>query len=261
MNTMEKEFTPEEQRALDLLVDGELGEAERRAFLAALDERPGAWRRCALAFLEAQSWQHSLHPESQAEQAVRVEAAPVTLPAGIPLPASATDNVSHVHFASRSWWHLSHTGLPLATAASFLIAFGLAWMIREPKVDLSGVGEAGSMPPSIAALAGANSAARQPVNAGGPAPWDALRLVVDDGPNGREQEIALPVVETASAGDLRRDLERPAIPPAIRDALERMGHRVHERRQLVPVELRDGRQAVVPVDDIEFTPVSARAYQ
>ena len=46
-----------------------------------------------------------------------------------------------------------------------------------------------------------------------------------------------------------------------RDALERLGHRVEEHRQFIPVELRDGRQMVVPVDDIEFVPVSTRAYQ
>jgi hypothetical protein len=41
---------------LDRLVDGELGPSQRRELLAALDDEPGAWRRCALAFLEAQSW-------------------------------------------------------------------------------------------------------------------------------------------------------------------------------------------------------------
>jgi hypothetical protein len=40
----------------DRLVDGELSGAERRALLESLDARPQAWRRCALAFLEAQTW-------------------------------------------------------------------------------------------------------------------------------------------------------------------------------------------------------------
>ena len=34
-----------------------------------------------------------------------------------------------------------------------------------------------------------------------------------------------------------------------------MGHRVIERRQFLPVQLDDGRQMVVPVDQVEFTPV------
>jgi hypothetical protein len=40
---------------LDRLVDGELSADEYRALVASLDEEPGGWRRCALAFLEAQA--------------------------------------------------------------------------------------------------------------------------------------------------------------------------------------------------------------
>ncbi len=52
----EQEFTPEELRQLDLLVDGELADAARRQLLTTLEARPDGWRRLALAFLEAQSW-------------------------------------------------------------------------------------------------------------------------------------------------------------------------------------------------------------
>ena len=41
---------------LDRLVDGELSPEHRRAFLAAIEHTEDGWRRCALAFLEAQSW-------------------------------------------------------------------------------------------------------------------------------------------------------------------------------------------------------------
>ena len=40
----------------DRLVDDELSEEERRELLGRLDDEPGGWRRCALAFLEAQCW-------------------------------------------------------------------------------------------------------------------------------------------------------------------------------------------------------------
>ena len=46
----------EDDRRWDRLVDGSLSEREYRAMLAALDEQPDGWRRCALAFLEAQAW-------------------------------------------------------------------------------------------------------------------------------------------------------------------------------------------------------------
>src|SRR4029079_10623055 len=44
----------------DRLVDGEMTASERRQLLESLDSRPEGWRRCALAFLEAQSWREDL---------------------------------------------------------------------------------------------------------------------------------------------------------------------------------------------------------
>jgi hypothetical protein len=44
---------------LDRLVDGELGEAERASLLGALDREPDGWKRCAMAFLEAQAWREA----------------------------------------------------------------------------------------------------------------------------------------------------------------------------------------------------------
>ena len=49
---------PEQQ--VDLLVDGELSEADRRELLLQLEHEPDGWRRCALAFLEAQCWKAEL---------------------------------------------------------------------------------------------------------------------------------------------------------------------------------------------------------
>src|SRR5437762_643992 len=40
---------------LDRLIDGEVAEPQRRALLSRLEQSPGGWRRCSLAFLEAQA--------------------------------------------------------------------------------------------------------------------------------------------------------------------------------------------------------------
>jgi hypothetical protein len=40
-------------------VDGDLPPGERHRLLAALADEPGGWQRCALAFLEAQSWRRA----------------------------------------------------------------------------------------------------------------------------------------------------------------------------------------------------------
>ena len=49
-----------DDRLLDRLVDGELDGPQRAQLLAAIDAEPGAWRRCAMAFLEAQAWEGAL---------------------------------------------------------------------------------------------------------------------------------------------------------------------------------------------------------
>jgi hypothetical protein len=37
----------------------------------------------------------------------------------------------------------------------------------------------------------------------------------------------------------------------VRQALERVGHRIEQRRALYPVQLDDGRRAIVPLDLVE----------
>ena len=45
---------------IDLLVDGELDEPERKALLLGLDTVPDGWKQCAIAFLETQLFKQSL---------------------------------------------------------------------------------------------------------------------------------------------------------------------------------------------------------
>jgi hypothetical protein len=52
--------SPGDDRLLDRLVDGELPEVERRELLIRFENEPDGWRRCALAFLEAQTWRQAL---------------------------------------------------------------------------------------------------------------------------------------------------------------------------------------------------------
>src|SRR5438876_11522290 len=62
MNPIDNEQTgiAEDRRLLDRLVDGELPERERRELLLRIEKEPDGWRRCALAFLEAQIWRQAL---------------------------------------------------------------------------------------------------------------------------------------------------------------------------------------------------------
>src|SRR5436190_22665968 len=49
-------LSSDDTRLLDRMVDGKLNETERRNLLLRLEHSPDGWRRCALAFLEAQAW-------------------------------------------------------------------------------------------------------------------------------------------------------------------------------------------------------------
>jgi hypothetical protein len=46
-----------------------------------------------------------------------------------------------------------------------------------------------------------------------------------------------------------------SLSPEMLQMLERSGHQVVRERRLVPVDLRDGRRAVVPMDQVEIVPV------
>jgi hypothetical protein len=66
MNVENQLQGPAQDRLIDRLVDGELGDIDRRALLLRLEKEPDGWRRCALAFLESQSWRSALgSPDAQ----------------------------------------------------------------------------------------------------------------------------------------------------------------------------------------------------
>ncbi len=248
-------FTADELRQLDRLVDGELSASERQELLASFDAQPERWRRCALAFLEAQSWSEEFSllgrpaptPVASALAASPESSSPVLVPSSKMTP----------------WTKLA--GLPLAMAATFLLAFGLAWTMRVPSSPPQESAAAPEMGAVLSALASADrSVGRDPgrQSAGQRQDrWGTVTLVMDDGQNG-EREVELPVVEEDGNPDAEwLTNDTPVVPPELRQAFERMGHHVDQRRQLVPVQLDDGRQLILPVDDVEFTPVSARSYQ
>jgi len=92
---------------IDRLVDGELPDVERRELLLRLENEPDGWRRCALAFLEAQVWRQAL--------------ASVAASAGAP----ALSTIPHGPRLKMLSWRLMArlTGL----AASLAAAFVLGW--------------------------------------------------------------------------------------------------------------------------------------
>ena len=63
--------------------------------------------------------------------------------------------------------------------------------------------------------------------------------------------MQLPVIDGEGI-DIRQWLERPSAVNALAvQALERRGHKVESQRQLVTVNLKDGRKLLLPVDQVD----------
>ncbi len=222
----------DDNHRFDRLVDGELSPEEYRALIASFDDEPGAWRRCALAFLEAQALTGELG---------RVRGA-----------YDLADRPSIKHASPRA----AH-GFPLtflAVAASFLLAFGLG--VYAPRFFNDGVQEtplAGNV-----SLPGAHQEPAQPRHES-LKPIGNVRLVMDGSTSDGAQSGELPVYEGEDLDQLLRQ-QAPALAPELVDLLRQRGHSVEQQRQLVPVQLEDGRQLVVPIEGYQIIPVRNRSY-
>ncbi len=241
---------------LDALVDGELPEAQRRELLERLDRVPGAWRACALAFLEAQCWKESLR-------------APST-----PGPRPVEVHPSRLHRR-----RAMGIGALLATAASLLVALGLGWGIGsvwrsgrsgssgERLADVfEGPGAATFVPrPDSGLEASRQIAGSDYRSAPGPVapqaenPWRTVRVSLPGRLGLGPHEIELPVTE---AERLDESWFRPApLPAELCEGLRRLGYEIRQHRELVPAPLEDGRRVVMPVDQVEIRYVGNGPYQ
>ena len=233
-----------DDQRLDLLVDGELPEAERRQLLMALEQTPGGWRRCALAFLEAQSWKQEM-------VAIRREQ---------PSESQAVRAVAWRGFPRSNW------GTLLAVAASFLIAFGLGVVLHEIWRP------AGPAAPAPLGIAGTPQSSQEPAPQTDkldslPAPrtpsgpWELVAVPVANG-GGGAGSIQVPAMELERLDPQWVDrFPRPTLPAELLEALRESGHRIRRDRLLLPVPMQDGRQLIVPVDQFEFRHVGDSAYQ
>jgi hypothetical protein len=217
---------------LDRLVDGELTGSERRQLLESFDKRPGSWRRCALAFLEAQSWREEM---GQVARGLGSETS------GSKWPAISVALARKLQRAKVATW--------LAMAASLMLAFGLGWMQRE-RDNFVASGPSSS--------SGQVASVTQPNNSAvtnGTKPNDALTFFVQ-GDDGRRHPVRVPLVD---AGTLDKQLGvqfQTGVPDDIRNQLKDSGYAVQSKRQYAPLWLENGRPMILPVEDTRIVPVS-----
>jgi hypothetical protein len=214
------------QQWLERLVDGELTDDTQRQLLLAMDAQPDAWRRCALAFVEAQALRRDLRGAiSQSHEAIDGN------------KSAVEKKASPKFLLYRFQW--------MAMAASLIAAFVVGSISRrlwfpatidnEPK-KMVAMAEVSS-DPGTDATAGAQERQTYKVS-----------LQMPDG-----QTVDVPV-EQATDKDVQSLLteEKPLLSEIERQALESTGHQIEQRREVYPMRLNDGRQLLVPVDYVRI---------
>jgi hypothetical protein len=222
---------------LDRLVDGELSADERRRVIAALEDRSDGWRRCALAFLEAQSWRGNLR--GLVADATGSAPAPAV---GLATTASRENEIS-LRRAPRS----SRLSTALAIAASLLLAFAAGSQLRWPRGVTSIDGHSLAVaPPAVADRANPDA--------------DAVTLVLNDA-RGVPHRIEAPLVEGSRLGENFAEAPLWSESPELQRRLGEKGLGVAARRRYVPLYFEQQNHVVpmvVPVDDAVVAPVKRK---
>lgn len=237
---MDKNYnpTPIDESTFDRLVDGEISEEERRRLLAGLDDTPNGWRCCALAFLEAQCWKQVLGPMTQRKAE--------TVPIHKPTP-------------TRSVWH-NRLGTLVAMAASFLLAFWVGSHLQQLGIDHRATSEPTAGQIALKTPSQSPSHGLGPSVESTPNPWKVVTVPSPAGSPNAGSSMQLPAVERDKIDQQWLRNLPPAMPDNVRQAFARSGHQVDEQRELMPVSLQDGRQLVVPVDNVKVHYVGNQTY-
>jgi hypothetical protein len=232
MNDAAAKFDKAMQARIDRLVADELPEEERHNLLVWLDEDPGRWRLCALAFLEAQTWEAATAawPEGQGAAAEIVSSKNCVAPQHVPVAA-----------APRS---VSFSSMAIAGALALMFATGVVsgrfWSVREPTQPQAG-------PPASKLAKNSTVSETAPLLA-----TVSVRTNLD--PQVPAQ-LQVPVVPVTAAA-----IQVPAFSEYERMQWERRGFELNEERRYLPARLPDGREIIVPIKKIEMkyrgTPVS-----
>jgi hypothetical protein len=211
-----------ETMLVDRMVDGELDEGAEKELLARLDSEPEGWRRLALAFVESRVWSREL------PAAMKAPAAPAD-------PERVSSATSERSTCSDFGWQL------LTIASTLLLSFGLGLWVRgfwTPGIGGDGgPGHMGLGPPPF-------------VSTNSQASVEPSKMLI---PVPQERQVLEVPVFSASDFDPSWIAEtQPIVPRHVLKALERSGHRIEQRREFMPFQLQDGRQVIVPVDQVEL---------
>lgn len=262
MSDMQRLLQQDASRVLDRLVDGELSADEQRELLAALDEEPGGWRRCALAFVEAAVWRGALGDmtsPAMCEPHSRVSAMPVGRRA------------AELRAARSAWMYAA------ALAASVLLAFAcgrhLAAPAREPIQPVAHSPAPAAHSPAPVAQLPVAPAPQGALPADSPvvqAAWKRVQVKVGDAAAGQPDTVDVPCLDVSQwdtaalqASQLESQwlaVQSSALPDELLQSLRETGYAVQTQRQWWPLDMGDGRRVVVPIEQVEVRYVGGQFY-
>jgi hypothetical protein len=237
---------------IDLLVDGELAPQERRDLLLACEAHPELWRTCALAFLEAQAWR----ADFQGAPRELVAMAP-------PIPESRS-------FRFGGGWR-SLVALAACVVASFYIGRGTrpdsgGSIAAVPERPASAPQPTPELPQElpVESLAAHHPqpaenadpeekpavASQRPI--AGNAQRGSATLTIKYDQQGVERELKIPVHDIPESELLEWARNPVAVNAFAVQALERRGHKLEAQRQLVTLNLKDGKKVILPVEHFDL---------
>ncbi|MEQ1906233.1 MAG: hypothetical protein ABL888_18760 [Pirellulaceae bacterium] len=215
---------------IDLLVADELDESHRTRLIHWLEESPERWRKCGLAFLEAQIWQASFH-EIATDKIVAIQ--PVVLQTA---PKALTRN---------NW-------VGAVVAAGLVLAFvgGYWW----PKSKTSGeIAARTTHVPSVADNQGDHELTLEDLE-NQMLSVDVFRAS-DSGPMQKIQVPIQAVKNEATVADVNDDL-----PAEVRRHWESRGFRLKQGQRFLPAKLPDGQQVMLPINQIVADFIGKKVY-
>lgn len=242
---------------LDRLVDGELPPDEERQLLSALEAAPGQWRRCALAFIEAQTWRRELAAMT-VKGGRSLKESRLAGAAGATNPPSSEATRQPAPPARR---RAARSYSALALAASVLIAFATGWLV--PRAWRGGDVQTGPIVAGGFDERPSAPEAEQPFWPGVIDP-NHVMMVVETRPDGSERPLLVPLLEERDANRLAGGIAEAGIssvlPDSVRRQLEQAGYRIQQKRRYAPLALESGERLIVPVEDTQIVPVRAGVY-
>ena len=232
---------------IDRFVEGELSQPERRALIVRIENEPDGWRRCALAFLEAQSWRKSF-------RSILSAAAADSAPADVEIQPAATQRPRRVHRLS---------AVVAVIVVSFVVGMGVGQRWTADGQSVANHKPGLPAPPSTDR--GDALPPQMP-----PAESPFAQTVTDDGEfrfvgyvnygNDDAGAQAVPIISGPGLDDQwLADQPAPLSEYEMR-RLESLGWQVQQKRQLMKIQLTDGRTLTVPIDSVRYQFVPPRVF-